>query len=120
MAGATGAKGVTGEVGPSGPAGPTGPAGPANVTRVPGATVAVGGTHPQGYPVGPAQAQCPVAETLVGGGAEIKHSGGNALGVLATSYPSSPLTLGGTWKAEGVWVGETGTVEITAYALCAG
>jgi hypothetical protein len=63
-------------------------------------------------------AECPISETLVGGGAEIKHSGGNALGVLVASYPSSPFTLGGTWKAEGAWSGETGTVEITAYALC--
>ncbi len=123
VAGATGPRGVTGETGAkgeNGATGATGPVGPASVTRVTGTTATIGPPTAQGEPVGPVTASCPIAETLVGGGAEIVNSGG-ARGTLADSFPSA-VTLGGTWTAEGValLVSEVGTVTITAYALCAG
>jgi hypothetical protein len=116
--GPVGPQGPQGDTGPQGAEGPVGPAGPNASTRVVGPTVKASNGASVGT-VFSSVATCPTGKTLLGGGAQIVQSSGRA--VLISSYPSSAVTVTGTWTAEAyIITRSSGSNQptVTAYAIC--
>ena len=99
--------------GPAGPTGPAGPPGPAGSSRVVGSPVTI--TGPGLGLIGTATAACPSGTVLLGGGAQVDHSG-VVVTALESSYPSSTTVW--TATAAALLMGRRDTMTVTAYALC--
>jgi hypothetical protein len=99
-------------VGATGATGLRGPTGQIGSQIIPGTAASL--TSPlTDAETGVSTATCPAGTVLLGGGAEIAHSGNN-FGAIEISKPD-----GSTWQAEGIVTdGGNGGFSVTAYAVC--